>query len=273
MTDRDGPDTVVLIHGLWMTALSWEHWKARYEGRGYTVVVRSWPGMEGDIDALRTDPSGIAHLGIQEIVDHYDAIIRALPTPPIIMGHSFGGAFAEILLDRGLGAAGVAIDAAAVKGILTLPLSTLKSGFPVLKNPTNDHKAVALTAEEFKYAFGNTLSEEDSLAAYERYAVPGPGHVLFQGALANFNPHAATKVDFKKPDRAPLLIIAGGSDHVVPAAVDHEAAGKYAKGSAVTEYQEFPGRSHWTVGEPGWETVADYALDWATQKARTLTPA
>jgi alpha-beta hydrolase superfamily lysophospholipase len=267
------PDTVVLIHGLWMTALSWEHWVDRYTAAGHQVIARSWPGMDGDIEELRADPSAVEHLGIAEIVDHYDAIIRELDTPPIIMGHSFGGAFTEILLDRGLGAAGVAIDAAAVKGILALPHEQLRSGFPVLKNPANRHRAVALTPGEFRYAFGNTLSEEDSLAAYERYAVPGPGRVLFQGALANFNPHAPTKVDFSNAERAPLLIIAGGSDHTVPAIVDRQAADHYARSTAVTEYKEYPGRSHWTIAEPGWEQVADDALAWAVQNARTAIPA
>src|SRR5206468_5185858 len=134
------------------------HWVNRYTQAGYRVIARSWPGMDGDIEALRADPSAIEHLGIEEIVDHYDAIVRELDEPPIIMGHSFGGAFTEILLDRGLGAAGVAIDSAAVKGILTLPLSTLRSGFPVLKSPANTHKAVALTPEEFHYAFTNTMT-------------------------------------------------------------------------------------------------------------------
>lgn len=275
MTDQNVtvPDTVVLIHGLWMTALSWERWVERYAARGYRVIARSWPGMEGDIDALRSDPSGVENLGIEEIVDFYDAIVRELDTPPIIMGHSFGGAFTEVLLDRGLGAAGVGIDAAAVKGIRTLPFAQLKSAFPVLRSPANRHKAVALTEDEFRYAFGNTLSEADSRAAWQRYAVPGPGRVLFQGAFANFNPHAATRVDFRNPDRAPLLLIAGGSDHTVPAVVDRSVAKHYAKSPALTEYKEFPGRSHFTIGEPGWEEVADYALTWAVNNARTAPAA
>jgi pimeloyl-ACP methyl ester carboxylesterase len=272
-SQQKAPNTVVLIHGLWMSALSWENWVDRYTKRGYRVIARSWPGMEGDIDELRRDPSGIEHLGIAEIVDHYEAIIRELDEPPIIMGHSFGGAFTEILLDRGLGAAGVAIDAAAVKGVLKLPLSTLRSGFPVLRNPANNHRAVMLNADEFHYAFTNTMSDEDSVTAYERYAVPGPGRVLWQAAFANFNPRATTRVDFRK-DRAPLLLIAGGDDHIVPAAVDKSMAKHYAKSTAVTDYKEFSGRSHFTVGEAGWEEVADYALDWAAQAAtqRTLAP-
>jgi pimeloyl-ACP methyl ester carboxylesterase len=263
--------TVVLVHGLFMTALSWENWVARFSDKGYRVIASSWPGMD-DIEVLRRDPSAVENLGIAEIVDHYDAIIRELDEPPIIMGHSFGGAFTEILLDRGLGAAGVAIDAAAVRGIRKLPFSQLKAGFPVLKSPANFHKAVELTPEQFHYAFTNTLSEADSQAAYERYAAPGPGRVLFQGALANLNPHSPAAVDFKR-DRAPLLLIAGGADNLVPAVIDRSAADQYAKSGAVTEYKLFPGRSHWTIAEPGWEEVADYALEWAARHARTTTSA
>lgn len=269
MTAHAAPPTIVLIHGLWMTSLSWEHWTERYERRGYPVITKSWPGMDTDIDQLRRDPSPIEHLGIEEIVDYYAEIITELDSPPIIMGHSFGGVFTQILLDRGLGAAGVAIDSAAVKGVLTLPVSTLRSGFPVLKNPANNHRAVSLTPEEFHYAFTNTLTAAESAPVYERYAVPGPGRVLFQGALANFNPHAPTAVDFTNEDRAPLLFISGGSDHVVPPSVNASNVKRYRKSGAITEHKEFPGRSHYTLGQQGWEEVADYALDWASRRVGT----
>jgi pimeloyl-ACP methyl ester carboxylesterase len=265
--ESGSPDTIVLIHGLWMSPLSWEKWLERYGALGYRVLAPAWPGIDDNIDQFRADPSAVDTLGMEEIIDHYEAIIRDLDTRPIIMGHSFGGAFAEVLLDRGLGAAGVGIDAAALKGITKLPFSQLKSGFPVLKNPANNHRAVTLTFDEFRYAFANTMTEEAAREAYDRYAVPGPGRVLFQAAFANLNPHAATKVDFGK-DRAPLLLIAGEHDHTVPAVVDRSVAKHYEKSPALTEYKEFPGRSHFIIGQDGWEEVADYALRWAVDHAK-----
>ena len=232
-------ETIVLIHGLWMTSLSWEHWVEYYASKGYRVIARSWPGMEGDIDALRRDPSAIARLGITEVVNHYEEIICGLDRPPIIIGHSFGGLITQILLDRGLGSAGVAIAPAPVKGIIFLPFSTLKVSFPALSNPANNHRAVPLTPEQFHYAFTNTLSEEKSLAAFNRYAVPGPDHVLFQAAFANFNPNAASAVDFNNGTRAPLLLLSGGKDHVSPPAVVEANYQLYRKSQAITEYKEF----------------------------------
>jgi len=262
------PDTVVLIHGLWMTSLSWEHWIERFESKGYRVIARNWPGMEVTEDELRRDPSRIAGLGVTEIVEHYEAIIRKLERPPIIMGHSFGGLITQILLDRGFGAAGVAIDSAPVKGILILPFSSLKVAFPALRNPANAHRAQALTPEQFHYAFTNTLGEEESERLYERYAVPGPDLPLFQAAFANFNPHAATAVNFHNDDRAPLLLVSGEKDHIAPPSVTKANFNLYRKSRAVTDFREFSGRSHWIVGQQGWEEVADYALDWAAQHAR-----
>jgi pimeloyl-ACP methyl ester carboxylesterase len=233
----------------------------RYKKRGFKVLAPAYPGLEVEVEALRRDPSPIEKLTIEEVAHHCETIIRGLEQPPIIMGHSFGGAFVQILLDRGLGAAGVAIDSVPVKGVLLLPLSTIKASWPVLSNPANRHKAVPLTREQFRYAFTNTLSEEESATVYERYHIAAPGRFVFDGALANFKPHASTKVDFDKEDRAPLLFVAGGADHIVPAAINKSNARHYNSG--VVAFKEFPGRSHYTLGQEGWEEVADYALDWA----------
>jgi alpha-beta hydrolase superfamily lysophospholipase len=262
------PDTVVLIHGLWMTPKSWEKWVERYESRGHTVVAPAWPGAEGDVEALRRDPSSLAGLDAEAILAHYEKVIRELERPPIIIGHSFGGAFAQILNDRGLGAASVSLDGASVRGIPDLPLSTLRSSLHVLANPLNIGKAVPFDEKHFRYAFGNTLTDEQAHEAWERYAIPAAAKVLFQGAMANLNPRTPFRVDFGKDDRAPLLFIGGGKDHVIPAKVSRKIAGKYRRSTALTEYKEYPARSHFTAGEAGWEEVADFALSWATEHAR-----
>jgi pimeloyl-ACP methyl ester carboxylesterase len=228
--------------------------------------------MQGDVEDLRRDPSRLNGLGVQEITDHYADLIRGLGRAPIIMGHSFGGLVTELLLDRGLGAAGVAISPAPVKGVLRLPIAQLRSALPVLGNPANRNRTVELTPKQFHYAFTNTMSPEEAQAAYDRYEVPGPGRVLFQAAFANINPNAPTKVDFRKDDRAPLLVVGNDQDHTVPASVSKEAARRLAKSRATVDYKEFSGRPHFTAGAPGWEAVADYALEWATSKTPASAP-
>src|SRR4051794_8329054 len=262
---------IVLIHGLWLTPRSWEGWKERFEGRGREVLAPAWPRMQGEVDDLRRDPSALNGLGVSEIMDHYDKIVRALERPPVIIGHSFGGLVTELLLDRGLGAAGVALSPAPVKGVLRLPPSQLKAAFPVLGNPANRKRTVELTPKQFHYAFTNTMSDADAKAAYERYQVPGPGRPIFQAGFANFNPRAATKADFRKADRSPLLVVGNGKDHTVPAAVSKEAAKRLGKSGTVVDYKEYADRPHFTAGAPGWEDVADYSLEWADR--RTGSPA
>lgn len=269
VTNQERPDTIVLIHGLWMTPLAWEDWVTRYEERGFTVLTPGYPGIgqgvEG-LEALRADPDVIAHVGVREVLDEIGALIESLPTQPIIMGHSFGGTFAQLLVGMGLGTAGVSIDGAPVKGINATPLSEARSVLPVLKNPGNVHRAVPLTAKEFHYAFTNTLDEDASNAAYERYAAPTPARILFQGALAAVTHNASTTYDFANDDRAPLLFISGGSDHILPPVLQDKNYKKNAKHStAVSAHVVFDGRDHYTCGEPGWEAVADFALDWALE--------
>jgi pimeloyl-ACP methyl ester carboxylesterase len=273
MTDNDtpeptAPDTILLIHGLWMTPRSWQKWVERYEDKGYHVLAPAYPGLEVEVEALREDPSPIEVLTVPAVVEHLEGLLDGLEKPPIIMGHSFGGTFTQILLDHGYGAAGVAIDSVPTEGIRVVPVSQIRASFPVLRNPANRHRAVGFTPEQFHYAFTNTLSREDSDEVYERYHVPAPGRFVWDGVLANFTPgHQDTYVNFRNEDRAPLLFIAGGEDNLMPPSVNESNAKHYRHAKAVTDYKEFPGQSHYTVGQDGWEEVADYGLEWAEEHA------
>ncbi len=253
--------TIVLIPGLWMTALCWEHWVKHYSDKGYCVVAANWPGMEGDIQQLRRDPGSFASLGLPEVVDHYEQIIRELETAPIIIGHGFGGLVTQILLNRGWGAAGVAIASAPVRGIARLPLSMLKLAFSVLGNSFNSHEITSLTPKQFHRAFTNSLTETESLDAFKRYTVPAPSRVLLQTAFANFTRHTAITVNFRNDTRAPLLLVAGGKDRVVPTSVVKANFDSYRESKAETDYKEFPDQANFTFLQQ--TKIADYVLGWA----------
>ncbi len=267
-TDPAATDTIVLIHGLWVTPRAWEKWVEYYENKGYRVLAPAYPGLEVEVEALREDPSPIEALTVPAIVEHLENIVGELDSPPIIMGHSMGGLLTQILLDHGYGAAGVAIDSVPAEGIKVVPVSQIRSVFPILRNPANRMKAVGFTPEQFHYAFANTLSEEESQEVYDRYHIPAPGRLVWGGVLANFTPgHQDTYVDFRNEDRAPLLFIAGEEDNLMPPAVNESNVKHYRHTKSVTDYKEFPGRSHYIVGQEGWEEVADYALEWAVENA------
>jgi pimeloyl-ACP methyl ester carboxylesterase len=261
--------TIVLVHGLWLTPRSWEGWIDRYQKAGYNVIAPSWPGLEGEVEAIRKDPSPLKRLKLKTVVDHYERIIRKLDVPPILMGHSFGGLIVQLLVDRGLGAAGVLIDSAQSAGIPVLPFSTVRAGFPILGNPFSYSATTSLTPSQFNYAFTNELSASESRTVYDRYQIPAANSILWDAALALLNPKASSRVNYRNNSRAPLLFIAGTRDHIVPPAVNKANVRKYiANSTAITDYREFPNRTHHTVGQKGWEEVADFALLWANAHAR-----
>lgn len=261
MTDPKPP--IVLVHGLWMTPKSWNGWKTRFEQSGYTVLTPAWPGVTDDVAALRKDSSALNGLRLGTIIDSYAAVIEGLDEPPIIMGHSFGGAITQALLNRGLGRAGVAIDSGQTAGVPVLPWSTVRAGFPVLGKPWTIGRTVLLNPKQFRYAFTNTLTAEESAKVSEEFQIPGPGKPLWQSASALLFNTGDSKIDYGKTDRAPLLFIAGSEDHIVPPKVNRKNAKRYKSG--VVEVKEFPGRTHYIVGQDGWEEVADYALAWAAR--------
>jgi pimeloyl-ACP methyl ester carboxylesterase len=254
--------TIVLIHGFWVTPRSWEHWIAHYEGRGYRALAPAYPGLEVEVEALNADPTPIEALTIPAIVERLEGVVRDLEPPPILIGHSAGGVFTQILLDRGFGAAGVAINSAPTEGVKVVPLTQVKSTLPVLKSPANRHKAVGLSFEQWHYAFTNTFTEERGRELYERYAIPASGRIFWESAFASVTPgRQGSHVDYANDDRAPLLFISGSEDHLMPPSVQRSNA-KHYRSRSLTEVVEFEG-PHLLPARDGWEEIADYALDWA----------
>lgn len=253
---------VLLIHGAWLSARSWENYDHYFTAHGFAVSAPEWPRKRGDVEEMRETADESAGLGVTEIVDHYAELIGALDDPPVLIGHSYGGLFVELLLDRGLGRAGVAMSPAPAKGILKLPFSTLKSGAPALAHPSKRHGVVTLTLEEFTYAFVNTFSPEDAAAAYERYAVPETGQIFYEAGFANFHLHPPTEVHFKNAERGPLLIVGATEDHTVPAVLAKAAYKRYEASPAKTDYLEFEARPHLHMAAADWEEVAAAIDSW-----------
>jgi pimeloyl-ACP methyl ester carboxylesterase len=257
------PDTIVLVHGFWVTPLSWEDWIAHYESKGYKVIAPAYPGLEGSVESLNEDSTPITDLELPVIVDSFKKAIDELDSPPIIIGHSAGGLITQLLLADGYGAAGVAICSVAPEGVKVAPPSQAKATKKALLHPSTRHKAIAFTEEEWKYAFGTSFTEEKSRETYERYAIPGSGHILWQGILANFQPgHQVSWLDFKNEERPPLLIISGSDDTIMPESVQKSNAKHY---KLDTPHITFPG-PHLLPAAENWQEVADYALTWALEQ-------
>lgn len=253
---------VIFIHGLWLHATSWNPWLDRFRDAGYDPIAPGWPGEPPTVEEARAHPEAVANIGIDDATGHFAAIIEGLPVKPVIIGHSFGGLITEKLLGQGYGAAGIAIDPAQIKGVLPLPLAQLRAGLPALGNPTNLHKAVSLNGKEFRFGFGNGLTEQESDALFEKWTIPSPARPLFQAAAANFVMHSQAKVNTGNDTRGPLLLISGTADHTVPDVVTRSTLKKYRDSAAVTELKQFEGRGHSLTIDHGWPDIAEAVLDW-----------
>lgn len=258
--NASGRRPVVFVHGLWMLAGSWKAWQDLFESEGYATVAVDWPDDAATVDEGRANPDGFAGKKVGQVADHVAEVIGALDRKPIVIGHSFGGLLVQIVSGRGLAAATVAIDPAPFRGVLPLPVSTLRGAYPVLHNPRNWKRAVMLTPAQFRYSFSNTLSDSEAAELYDTYPVPAPGAPLFQGATANVNPWTQAKVNTKNPERGPVLIVSGEKDTIVPWAMAHAAYKRQKRNSALTEIVEMPNRGHSLVIDSGWQEVAETAL-------------
>ena len=258
--NSSGHPPVVFVHGLWLLPTRWNRWAAVFEDAGYAPLTPSWPDDPDTVAEANADPDVFAGKTIGQVADHVAAVIGQLDRKPAVIGHSFGGLLAQIIAGRGLVAASVAIDPAPFRGVLPLPISSLRAGRPVLGNPANRNRAVPLTYEQFRYSFANAVSEDEAKQLYDEFAVPAPGAPLFQAAAANLNPWTEAKVDTKNPERGPLLIISGQKDHTVPWAIANASYKRQKHNEGLTEIVEIEGRGHALTIDSGWREVADTAL-------------
>jgi non-heme chloroperoxidase len=258
--NASGLKPVVFVHGLWMLASSWQPWRGFFEENGYATLAPGWPDDPETVDEARADPQVFARKSVKQVTDHMAEAIGALSLPPAVIGHSFGGLITQQLAGRGLSAVSAAIDAAPFRGVLPLPLSALKSALPVIGNPANYRRAVALTYEQFRYSFANAVGESEAKRLYETYPVAGSGIPLFQAATANLNPFTEIKVDTLTPQRGPMLLITGEKDHIAPTAIANASYKKHKRNTAPTVLREIPNRGHSLVFDSGWQEVAEAAL-------------
>lgn len=258
--NQSGRTPVVFIHGLWLLPSSWDRWAAMFEEAGYAALTPGWPDDPETVPEANANPEQLAHKTIGQVADHFAAAIGGLEGRPAVVGHSFGGLLAQILAGRGLAGATVAIDPAPFRGVLPLPISSLRSASPVLGNPANRNRAVPLSYEQFRYGFANAVTEDEAKALYDEFAVPASGAPLFQAAAANLNPWTEAKVDTKNPKRGPLLIISGEKDHTVPWSIANASYKRQKHNEGVTEITEIPNRGHALTIDNGWREVADTAL-------------
>jgi pimeloyl-ACP methyl ester carboxylesterase len=258
--NASGRTPTVFIHGLWLLPSSWDRWATLFEEAGYAALTPSWPDDPETVEQARANPSVFAKKTVGQVADHVTAVIAKLTKKPVVIGHSFGGLLSQIIAGRGMSAATVAIDPAPFRGVLPLPISSLRSAMPVLANPLNGSRAVLLTLKQFRYGWANALSDAEGKELYERFHVPAPGAPLFQAATANLNPWTEAKVDSKNHERGPLLILDGEKDHTVPWAIANASFKRQRRNPGVTEIALIPNRGHALTIDSGWHEVADTAL-------------
>jgi non-heme chloroperoxidase len=259
--NASGRTPVVFIHGLWLLPSSWDRWASMFEEAGYAPLTPAWPDDPRTVDEARAHPEVFAGKTVGQVAEHIDELIGGLERKPAVVGHSFGGLLTQIVAGRGLAEVSVAIDPAPFRGVLPLPISALRSASPVLANPANRNRAVALTYQQFRYGWANALGEDEARELHDAFSVPASGAPLFQAASANLNPWTEAKVDTGNPNRGPLLIISGERDHTVPWAIANASYKRQARNPGVTEIKEIPDRGHALTIDSGWREVSDTALE------------
>ncbi len=249
--------TVLFITGNFVSNSGWDQWKTYFEAQGYTTLAPAWPFKDAPAAELRRrhPDQGIASLRLNQVVDYFAGIISSLPEKPILIGHSMGGLITQILLNRGLAAAAIAIHSVPPQGVITTKFSFFKATWGPLGFFTSTKKSFLMSFEQWQYAFTNGMNLADQKQAYEENVIPESKLISRDGLTS------AAKIDFKKA-HAPLLFVAGDEDHIMPSSLNYSNYKKYKNDHSVTDFKEFKGRNHFVLGQPTWQENASYILDW-----------
>jgi len=253
---------IIFIHGMFMTPTCWERWISFFKDKGVAGQAPPWPEHDKSVQELNTNVTAnyaLAHLTFLQLIAHYESLIAKLPEKPVLIGHSVGGLIVQVLVNKGLAKAGVAIDSAPPAGVKSYKLSFLKSNFHVVNPFVSAKKPYVMKLRKFRYAFANSMPREEQEEAYRTYVVPESIRV----------PRELQKkavIDFEKA-HAPLLLIAGSADHIIPSSLNRKNFKRYegggaSSGGSVTEFKEFEDRSHTIIMQNGWEEVAEFVLEW-----------
>ena len=251
--------TILFITGAFVGNNCWDSWRKYFEEKGYATSAPPWPHKNASVTELRSrhphHDNELARLTIEELLDHYENIIKSLPEKPILIGHSYGGLMTQIFVNRGLAAAGIAIHPVPPLGVFPYEFTFLKAGWKSLGVFTDTDETYMMSFEDWQYAFVNGMPPDAQQAAYDTYTIPD-SKTVSRGALSG-----AAKVDFKKP-HAPLLITAGDTDHIIPAHLNLRNFNAYETEGSITDYKVFSGRNHFILGQSTWKEDADFIYEW-----------
>ena len=258
------PKTIVFITGAFVSNACWDEWEIFFKNKGYQTIAAPWPQKDAPASILKQrhpDPD-VAAIRLTDLIEHYEQIVRALPEKPIIIGHSMGGMLAQLLLQKDLAVAAVAIHSVPPQGVMTFKLSFLIAGWGPLGFFTDADKTFMMSFAQWQYAFTNGMPEEWQERSYFQFAIPESKRVVRDTITS------AAKVDFNR-QHAPLFLIAGEKDHTIPASLNYSNFKKYSNKNSVTDFQEFPGRNHFVLGQPGWQEIAVRINDWINNLQKT----
>jgi len=251
-------DTVVFIHGAWATPRCWRYFAPLFAERGYRTLMPAWPCKDRPVDDQLAHPDPrLAKVGIPEIVAHYQAIVRRLPKPPVLIGHSFGGLIVQQLLDRGYGAAGIAISSVPPRGVCALsrsPVRAAKKLWALFGSPSSWRGVVHPPQRD---ADEKALRHAQGI---ETHLVPESRRIFWQLLTR------AAAVDFHNARRPPLLLVGCGKDRCLPVEAQRRNWECYAGAASRTDFALFPELTHMGIAEPGHQALAAYCMAWAEDR-------